>query len=325
MIGIGISQDIHFSQFWTTTHNQNPALAGFFDGNGRATINQRLQWNVITKPYMTTLASYDFSLKKRPYKQDVFGMGVTVFRDIAGDSYFGTTQLNVSFSYIKSLNRRNNNFLSAGIQLGGAQRNITYSDLYFDEQFINGRYNPNIGNSEHFSLESFLFGDLGAGGAWTYMPKQRTSYQVGISISHINQPKQSLMGDLDNKMDIKTMITFTTQQKANNELDVFPMLMASFQGTYKEIILGGQTRYIINKNRDSYTTANAGIYYRFADAMYVMFGAEYRGYHFGVSYDINTSKLHNASRYQGGWEISFNYIFRKHKLRKITEVPCPIF
>ncbi len=319
------SQDIHFSQFWTTTHNQNPALAGFFDGNGRATINQRIQWNVVTKPYTTTLASYDFPIKKRPYKQDLFGMGVTAYRDVAGDSYFGTTQLNLSFSYIKSLNRRNNNFISGGIQLGGAQRNITYSELYFDEQFSNGRYDPNIGNSEQFTNNNFLFGDIGIGGAWIFTPKQRKSYQVGVSILHLNQPKQALFNGVDSRMDVKTMITFTTQQKANNELDLFPMLMASFQGTYKEIIVGTQTRYIIDKNRDSYVTLNAGIYYRLGDAAYVMFGGEYRRYHFGVSYDINTSKLHNASRYQGGWEISFNYIFQKNSLRKIKEVPCPIF
>ncbi len=321
----GISQDIHFSQFWTTTHNTNPALAGFFDGSGRVTLNQRIQWSAITKPYTTTLASYDLPIKKRPYKQDLFGMGFSAYRDVAGDSHFGTTQLNISFSYIKALNRRNNNFLSVGLQLGGAQRNITYSELYFDEQFINGRYDPNMSNTEQFSKNNFFYGDISIGGAWMFQPKHRKSYQVGLSFSHLNQAKQTLFDDNNTKMDIKTMVTFTTQQKANSDLDIFPMVMASFQGTYKEIILGAQTRYVLDKNTNTYTTLNAGLFYRWGDAAYVMFGAEYLRYHFGISYDINTSKLHNASRYQGGWEISFNYIFKNNKLRKIKEVPCPIF
>lgn len=252
-------------------------------------------------------------------------MGITAFRDVAGDSHFGTTQLNLSFSYIKALTRRNNNFVSLGFQLGGAQRNITYSELYFDEQFVNGRYDMGTGNSESFPKNNFFFADVSFGGAWMYQPKRRKSYQIGVSFSHLNQPKQSLFDDLDTKMDIKTMVTFTTQQKANAELDVYPMLMTSFQGTYKEIILGAQTRYILDKKTNSYTTINAGLYYRWGDAAYVMFGAEYLRYHFGISYDINTSRLHNASRYQGGWELSFNYIFKREKLRKIKEVPCPIF
>ncbi len=325
MTSKGISQDIHFSQFWTTMHNANPAFAGFFDGSGRVTVNQRIQWSAVTKPYTTTLMSYDFPIKKRPYKQDLFGMGISAYRDVAGDSYFGSTQLNISLSYIKALNRRNNNFLSFGFQLGGAQRNITYSELYFDEQFSNGRYNPNMSNTEQFSKSNFIYGDISIGGAWMFQPRRRKSYQIGLSFSHLNQPKQTLFDDYNTKMDIKTMITFTTQQKANNDLDIFPMVMASFQGTYKEIILGAQTRYVLDKNTSTYTTINAGLYYRWADAAYVMFGAEYLRYHFGISYDINTSKLHNASRYQGGWEISFNYIFKNNKLRKIKEVPCPIF
>jgi type IX secretion system PorP/SprF family membrane protein len=321
----GRSQDIHFSQFWTTTQNINPALAGFFDGSGRVTINQRIQWSAVTKPYNTTLASYDFPLAKRPYQQDLFGMGVTAYRDVAGDSHFGTTQLNLSFSYIKAINRRNNNFVSAGIQFGAAQRNITYSELYFDEQFVNGRYDPSFANSEQFPKSNFFFADVSAGGAWIFQPRYRRSYQVGLSVSHLNRPYQSIFDDKTTQMDMKTMLTFTTQQKANEDLDIYPMLMASFQGTYREIIIGGQTRYIFDKNLSTYTTFNGGIYYRFGDAAYLMFGAEYQGYRFGISYDINTSKLHNASRYQGGWEISFNYIFKREKLRKIKEVPCPIF
>lgn len=323
--GDSYAQDIHFSQFWTTLHNINPALVGYFEGSGRATVNQRMQWRAITKPYITTMASYDAPIYKRPYKQDLFGLGATVFHDIAGDSHFGTTQLNLSLSYIKALNRRNNNFVSFGFQMGGAQRNLTYSELYFDEQFVNGRYDPSAQNNEVFPRNNFWYSDFAVGSAWSYQYKRRRSYQVGISFSHLNRPEQSLFDDKLTNMDIKTMFTITSQQKANEDLDIYPMLMASFQGTYREIIFGAQTRYIIDKNADTRTTFNAGMFYRANDAAYIVVGAEYRNYHFGISYDINTSKLHNASRYQGGWEISFNYIFKNNSPRRIKEVPCPIF
>jgi len=319
------AQDIHFSQFWTSPVQFNPASAGFFEGNGRLSVNHRVQWSAITKPYQTFAATYDLPLVKRAYKQDIFGIGISAFRDVAGDADFGTTQLNISSSYIKALTRKNNNFISIGFQAGIAQKNIFYSNLYFDEQYINGKYDPNITNTEAFRNDNFYYADIGVGALWMYQPKNKRIWNVGLSFSHLNRPSQSLFNNKEARMDIKTMITISTQYNSKDYFNVYPILMASFQGSYREIILGAQGKYYIDKNPISYLTINGGIFYRIGDAAYIMVGADYRQLQFGVSYDINISKLNIASRYQGGWEFSLNYIFRKNKIRKIYQVPCPIF
>lgn len=320
-----LAQDIHFSQFWSAPLHINPAQTGFFDGQSRVSGQHRTQWRAITKPYLTYSAAVDLPMIKRPYRQELYGFGAVLYRDVAGDSEFGTTQLNLSFSYIKSLNRRNNNFLSFGIQAGVAQRTLNYSALYFDEQFHNGRYNPSTNHTETFARDNFLFGDINAGVNWVYQPKNRQMWNLGLAVFHLNRPKQSLFNDNSIRLDMKVIGTATTTLKLDKDIDLNPMIMTSFQGTYKEIIFGGLTKYILDKDPLTYTTLNAGIFYRAADAAYLMIGGEYMKFNFGLSYDINMSRLKVASRYKGGWELSVSYIFNKYKPRKIKELPCPIF
>ncbi len=318
-------QDIHFSQFWLAPIYTNPAFSGFFDGQARVCAQHRTQWRAITKPYSTFSSSIDLPLIKRPYRQEMYGFGALVYRDVAGDSDFGTTQINLSFSYIKGLNRKNNHFIAFGVQAGAAQRTLNYSELFFDEQYFNGRFNQGSTNTEQFAKDNFIFGDVNAGVNWVYQPRHRQMWNIGIALHHINRPKQSLFNDNKIRLDMKLIGTATTSIKIDDYIDVVPMIMASFQGTYKEIVFGGMTKYILDKDILTYTTINAGIFYRAADAAYIMIGGEYLKYNFGISYDINMSRLHVASRYKGGWEISLNYLFSKYKPRRIREVPCPIF
>lgn len=320
-----LSQDIHFSQFWTSPLHVNPAQTGFFDGITRLSAQHRTQWKAISKPYQTFSSSIDLPMIKRPYRQEVYGFGANIYRDVAGDSDFGTTQLNLSFSYIKSLNRRNNSFLSFGIQTGAAQRTINYAELYFDEQFHNGRFNPSTGNTETFAHDNFIFGDISAGLNWVYQPRNRQMWNFGLAMFHLNRPKQSLFNDKDVRLDMKIIGTASTSIKPDKDIDLNPMIITSFQGTYKEIIFGGLSKYILDKDPLTYTTLNFGIFYRVADAAYLMMGGEYMRFNFGISYDINMSRLKVASRYKGGWEISISYIFDRYKPRKIKELPCPIF
>lgn len=319
------AQDIHFSQFWLAPIQINPANVGFFEGQTRIAAQHRTQWRAVTKPFVTYASSVDLPLIKRTYRQEIFGIGASVFHDHSGDSRYGTTQLNLSMSYIKGLNRKNNNFLSVGLQVGGAQRTINYSELYFDEQFHNGRFNEDMAHSEQFAKDNFIFGDIGLGVNWIYQPRNRQVWNLGLALFHLNKPKQSLLNDNSIRLDMKMIFTASTSLALDKNIDLHPMIMASFQGVYREIIIGGMTKYILDKNPLSYTTLNMGVFYRAADAAYFMIGGEYMNFNFGLSYDVNMSRLKVASRYKGGWELSVNYIFNRYKPRRIKEVPCPIF
>lgn len=85
------------------------------------------------------------------------------------------------------------------------------------------------------------------------------------------------------------------------------------QGKSNEIFLGSLFKYILKE--DSKYTGNIkasavslGIFYRNKDALIPTFFFEIGQYSLGLSYDINTSALKQASNGRGGFEISLRFI-----------------
>jgi len=317
-------QDVHFSQFWQSQTFTNPAHTGFFEGQGRFELQHRNQWQSISKPYSTFMFSADMPAIKRKYQQDLFGIGLNLFHDVAGDSRLRTTKLNLSFSYIKGLNKKNNSNLSFGILIGGARRSINYSDLTFDEQFYSGQFNQNANITEVFEKENYYYGDCGLGVAYMYSPKKSLIFNFGLSTFHLNTPNQSFYENKISKLKIKTIFTTNIIYKYN-DLVFIPQLMTSFQGEYKEILLGIMAKYVFLTNSNSHKTFNVGIFMRGGDAAYLTVGTDYNNLQIGFSYDINLSKLHIASHYMGAWEISLSYIIKNSTYKKLNDVPCPVF
>src|SRR5687767_14330170 len=112
----GKSQDMHFSQFYMTPLMQNPALTGFFDGNYRISGIARSQWKSVTTPYKTIGGALDWNFRSGFNNQDMYGDGMNIMSDRAGDSHFTTTRVDLSTAYSKSLDNFNRGYLSAGIQ-----------------------------------------------------------------------------------------------------------------------------------------------------------------------------------------------------------------
>ena len=97
------AQDIHFSQFYMSPLNLNPAMTGVMNCKTRFVANYRNQWASVLKAnaYNTYSASYD---QKVPVgREDYFGIGGSLWGDVAGESRFGTTQGRISLSYSKKM------------------------------------------------------------------------------------------------------------------------------------------------------------------------------------------------------------------------------
>ncbi len=320
-----LAQDAHFSQYNSSALNLNPALTGLYPADYRFSLNHRNQWSSITVPYSTLSAAFDMQLLKRKYYQDIFAGGIVVNRDIAGDSDFGTTQVNISLAYIKALNRINNHFLSAGIQVGFAQRSINYSELVFDEQYNGDLYDPYAFNGESFNKESFWYSDINTGVHWYYQYEKRSSVNAGISAFHLNTPRQSLLDDQDIRLDDKIIVYAIWHRQLSDKTDIIPSLMYSRQGKYSEFLYGGKLKYIRDNNTYFYSAVHAGLYLRHNDALILLVGLDHRRFYLGFSYDINISSLNAASNGFGAYEIALTYLLSQAKQEKIKEVPCPIF
>ncbi len=318
-------QDIHFTQFNSSPLNLNPATTGFFDGTHRFCINNRTQWRSVTVPYSTISASVDTKILQRKLEQDMFGIGLLINKDKAGDLEFGTTQINFSISYIKLLGKYKKKFISFAVQPGIAQRTIDYDKLAFDNQFNGFFYDPELPYNEQLGINNFMFFDLTAGVYWNYQYKEDVNLNGGISFFHLNSPKQSLLDNHNITLNQRITIYGNIYINTNDKINILPGILIMKQGTYKEIAFGSVFKFIKNKESYNYTALNLGIFFRTKDAANLILGLDYLKFNFGVSYDINYSKLKTASKSKGGLELSVIYRVNKVKQAKIRAVPCPIF
>ena len=318
-------QDIHFSQFYAAPLELNPANAGLIKGRFRVGLNSKRQWSSVTKPFQNIAAYFDMQVVKRKYRKDALGAGIVFNADIAGDSKYSTINTGIAISYIKSISYRNNNFISIGIMPGLIQQSIDYTALYYDNQFNGNYYDPNIDPGEQYGRRSFLNFDLAAGAHWFYQYDQSTSYDAGYSVSHLTRPKVSYMNNNDIRLNMKHTIYGSSRFTIGQDLDMLPSIMFSYQQPYMEILFGSLLKYNRSKHYLDQTSINIGLYGRYADALIVVAGFDYKNICFGVSYDINLSRLLPASRVRGGLEFSVSYIYDRKKFKRNKEIPCPIF
>ena len=138
-----VAQDVHFSQFKASSFLLNPALVGAQNNDYKATLQRKSQWASVSIPF-NTLA---FSLERKDIIPS-HSIGVQFLSDIAGDSRFKTTGINLG--YAKKVAVTAENLFSFGAQLGIFQRSIEFDDLVFNDP-------------ENFSNLNFIFPDVAIG------------------------------------------------------------------------------------------------------------------------------------------------------------------
>lgn len=319
------AQDPHFSQFNSLCFHDNPAAAGFSESRYRFSANTKVQWSSVTLPYQTYLAGFDFALIRRPSRLDMFGMGVEVMRDQAGDAQFGTSGFGLSLAYIKALNNFNNQFLSFGASFAYHQRSFNPNPLTFDNQFNGLYFDPTLPGGESFIDLSFWYPTIGAG--VRYFNKFDADHELtaGLSLLNINTPPQSHFNNSDVRLDMRWVGTVSYRIAVANSREVIPEAYVSVQGVYREILIGAHYRLIKDYSHQSYNAVSGGLFWRTGDAFVFVAQIDYLRYQFGLSYDVNISGLVPASNLRGGFELSFIMKFDHPERRRPKEIPCPIF
>jgi len=313
------AQDIHFSQFFHAPLHMNPALTGIYNGNHRGIINYKDQWRSIASPYKTFAGSYDTRFMYTD--SDQFGIGASLFSDAAGDLRMGTNQFNVLASYQKQLTPEMG--FSFGIQGGLGQTSLKGDPTLqqWGNQYDGTAYNPNLPSGEVNSISSFMFGDFTTGALWQYgftenyiTANDQFVVQLGIAYHHINRPRQSFYADKKEKLSSKLVFHgFSEIGISNTNTSIVPQFVYFNQGPASELNLGAMFKFKLQEAskhtmwiKSAY--ASVGGFYRAKDAFIIQTRIEFLGYAFGLSYDVNTSNLREASKGKGGIEFSLQYI-----------------
>ena len=267
----------------------------------------------------------DAPLFRRIFHHDKIGLGGMILRDKAGDSEYGLTAGIIGLSYHKALNRRGNNFIMLGFQYFIAQRTIDYTALRFGDQFNGNSYDPGLQTSEQFENNQYAISDMNLGVKWYFHHINGIRYEAGLAISHLLEPNQSLYNVIKIPLKKKYSLTYKNIIPYKKRFEIVPSIYYSRQGIYNELIFGSLVNIKQLENNQPPLDFNGGIFTRWNDAVIFMVGATYKLYNFGLSYDLNYSRLRKSSVYRGGPEISLSINLGRERDLVKREVSCPIF
>ncbi len=322
-------QDLHYSQFFNSPLNKNPALTGIFNGDQRIYANYRHQWYSVPVPYLTFSGSYDQKFINPRNPDNFFSGGLLLNYDKSGDSRMVTLQAGLSLSYTAA--RDENNLLTIGIQGSYLDRSFHYGDnLQWDNQFDGLMFNPGLSSGEPFDegRHGFSFGTLGAGVNYRWQQTARTNLNIGGAIHHINSPDHTFYDDGDIDWPNRFTVMLASSWQLSNLLDLKVKGMAQFQGSAHEYVPAMLLSFHINQQRGRQFIMDIGCMARLnddeVDAVVPMIAFDFNSWYVGVSYDINLSDFRVATQRYGGPEISFRYIItRVRPLHNFKT--CPIF
>jgi len=323
---VSYSQDIHYTQFTSSPLNLNAGLTGNFNNDYRLVMNGRQQWRSIPVPYETFSASFDTKVLRTLVPRSWFGAGILLNADRAGDSEFGTTQVKLLASYHRVMNTDSTFVLSAGLNAAFNQNNINYNNLYWDYQFVGGQYVSNAPTGEDFSQmdNKLTYFDCAVGLNMYYLINDKVPLNTGISFLHLNKPKRSFFDNEDIDLNNNFLIYSQSQFFFNEQWSAIPSIMYMRQGKFHEFDAGGFFKYDIDNV--SFRAFYFGAWMRLKDAGNLAIALDYQNIYIGISYDINTSKLTEASNGRGGLEVAIIYMFGRSKYNTIPyKVKCPRF
>lgn len=325
------AQDVHFSQYYSTPMQINPAMTGVFDGKLRFSNTYRSQWGALGKGYKTIHSSLDLPIGKSNVRNNYFGLGGMIYQDKAGTAGFTSTIIEGSLAYITAMDDVGDHYFSIGFQGGLNQNSLDLSKTSWDSQWNGDTYDPSMPSYENIQLQQFAYLDFNAGVMYFYVPDGNNSLSLGASMSHIGSPNVSFI--IRNEAPLRRKYTFhgsgDFSLNKENITWIDPRFLVNVQGKQKEIVAGAyfknkvqfKSRYT-NYKKEAYFLL--GAFYRVKDAAILSARFEYNTIGLGLSYDINASNLSNMAGSANAFEINFSYVMyvkRGERAKNFNKMP----
>lgn len=314
-------QDVHFSSINANDMYLNPARTAFTNTDFKVATAFRNQWQTVsTNGYNTTLLTAEARLLSSKKYRHSLGIGLGFVSDVAGTLNFGQRQIFVNLSYNKQIEKRNNHFISIGVQL---------SNNYWSYDPTNADFGQQQSDWEGILLSNLSYNDVSLGLHWQIEPADFQAVSAGIAVFHLTQPGLSFMDELNiGELYLKPRYCgyvnylFPTTDASKVQLSA----MTNIQNDNYEIVAGGE--YIIDLSNTIFdqNDIGAGLYYRSSDAIILTLKYQYNDLNVGLAYDVNISGLSQVSNTYGGLEIYLAYGFNRFSYnKKIKTIPCPTF
>ena len=298
--------DLHFSQFYETSLLRNPALAGVCNDNYRVTVYTRNQWSSVTNPYQTVLINGEYRLSLGRNSADYLSFALLGHYDQAGELDQKISSVYGAVNFNKTLGG-NSSYLSFGFAGGYLQYSFDPTKATTNSQFIGGNFNPGNPTLENWPNPKMEITDFGAGINYNVSPARErdVTYMVGISAYHFLQPNFSYYKSYGYNENIRGNLNAGMIRELNEHVLWQMHANYALQGTYTEILAGGLIGWRTASGIEtSEFEIYGGVFYRFQDAIIPVVKVKYKHASLGISYDVNTSSLKEASNLQGGYELT---------------------
>lgn len=317
-----IAQDKLFTQAFAHPVDLNPAFSGAVDGRYRLSIAYRDQWRSIVESAFTTMGVYgDLKIIPDQRKDDFFGAGFSLITERTGVFNVNQNMISLYGSYHKALNADQGQYLSAGMNVGIAQRNINYEHIVFDDQF-NGLDDFSLGTAEDLPPNNFAFFDVGLGIRYSSDLSEYSSMSLGVSMDHIPgssisfykhapQPDPEIP---DSKIYRKVTGYVSLELATNETVSILPRLLWQKQGPHQMIAAASLVKLDITNYDNQAVHFGAGIRLNQTStssikptAAYLLAAYEISGLLIGLSHDIMLTSLSYDDPGRGAFELSISY------------------
>lgn len=302
------AQDLHFSQWYNNPLLTNPANTGFIpDADYRLGANYRDQWSsIMTVPYRTMSIWGDAQLFRDRIETGWVGLGGLILRDVAGSGSLTSTRAYASVGYHQMLGEAH--LLSIGFNAGFANKRINTSELKFPDQFDGRFFDSNIPTSVFIDNPNISYFDFQTGINYAYFPTEYLYVNGGVSVHHLNRPRESFFSEgsgtatISDRIPMRYTAFANTSYKVSDELIVNGMAYYSRQATSSEIVGGGNLQY--NLSGDGESQIFGGLYLRAGDAVVPLVGFQWKNIRLMFSYDATTSQLKQYNNGRGAFEFA---------------------
>jgi type IX secretion system PorP/SprF family membrane protein len=301
------AQDLHFSQFFNSPLTTNPANTGFLpESDYRIGAHYRSQWTSIPVPFRTMSIFGDAQVFRDRFETGWIGLGGVILHDKAGSGNLTSTKVYASAAYHQMLG--NTGLLSAGFNIGWANKRVDITKFTFDNQWNGQFFDIQVPSGEAFAVNSINYFDLQFGLNYAYFPTDNIYMHAGFSMHHLNRPKETFFTekpDYDNRIAPRYIAFADAMIKLNDQWIISPGGYFSMQAKAVELVLGLHANY--NLSGDGEQQLIGGLYMRGGDALIPMIGYQWKNIRFMFSYDATTSAFRNYTNIYGATEFAVLY------------------
>ena len=310
------SQDYHFSQIDKMMPLINPATTSNFDGWEKFSAFHRSQWLGSGTKFYTTNALAELTLgKKRGREKAYLGVGIFYLNDVGGDSKM--TSNGGGFSASGNVPLADGHWLSAGFQTAFNSRSADFSRLYYYNQFNGSGFDNTLPSGELNQFTTFGYVDAGAGISYRFNKQRNRKYksknngfQIGASISHINQPDLKYNVLIEDKLYRKFCLHTNFTIGINSVSGLQFTAAQFFQGPHSETNFGVfyelrlkdvSSLMSVSSERNLYI----GSYFRIPSSFAPYVGIDFGDFSFGISYEKTAGFAGTAFKHSIEVNLSF--------------------